>query len=205
MSDRYYIAARRRGTTNSFRRVYPRNRVGHYVWAGPWGATLVRTGKAMRVLPASRVQDFKEWCAKRGLEWSLNPVHSYPNSERYSKHYTRRELDCRCGCTTPQQVQRELALTAQVLERVRAKLGVRVPVLSGYRCPTHNARVGGVRNSQHLTGRAFDLNIPAITAQGVPRDRIVQALLDERSLNGVGSYPQGGLHGDRRNPPRVRW
>jgi len=43
------------------------------------------------------------------------------------------------------------------LERVRALYGAPLRVTSGYRTSEHNARVGGVRNSEHLRGRAADL------------------------------------------------
>lgn len=31
-----------------------------------------------------------------------------------------------------------------------------LPPTSGYRCPKHNAAVGGAKNSEHLRARAFD-------------------------------------------------
>lgn len=43
------------------------------------------------------------------------------------------------------------------LQRIREKFGA-VRINSGYRTPTHNAKVGGVRNSQHVQGRAADIN-----------------------------------------------
>lgn len=44
------------------------------------------------------------------------------------------------------------------LERLRASKGARpLRIVSGYRSPTTNAAVGGARNSQHLYGRAADI------------------------------------------------
>ena len=42
-------------------------------------------------------------------------------------------------------------------QKIRDALGVPVRVNSGYRCPAHNASVGGVRNSKHVLGMAADL------------------------------------------------
>lgn len=43
------------------------------------------------------------------------------------------------------------------LERLRSRIGKPIPILSGYRCPEHNAEVGGAPRSQHLYGRAADI------------------------------------------------
>jgi zinc D-Ala-D-Ala carboxypeptidase len=60
-----------------------------------------------------------------------------------------------------------LKRTAELLEVVRAALGFPIYVTSGYRCPALNAAVGGVANSQHMTGQAADFIIPAF---GQPRE-----------------------------------
>lgn len=48
-------------------------------------------------------------------------------------------------------------LVANVLDQAREKLGMPITVNSGYRCPKHNAEVGGVANSQHMKGEAADI------------------------------------------------
>lgn len=48
-------------------------------------------------------------------------------------------------------------LITEVLEPARRALGAPIIVTSGYRCPALNKAVGGVSNSQHLTGQAADL------------------------------------------------
>ena len=49
----------------------------------------------------------------------------------------------------------------RVCNEIRRRLGVPVEIVtaggSGVRCPTHNANVGGMANSLHLTGNAADL------------------------------------------------
>lgn len=58
------------------------------------------------------------------------------------------------------QVSKNLTVTAQMLEQVRTLLGHPIQVTSGFRCPTLNARVGGVSNSAHLYGMAADILCP---------------------------------------------
>ena len=40
---------------------------------------------------------------------------------------------------------------------LRERIGVPLVVLSGFRCPTHNTKVGGVPRSKHMEGDAVDL------------------------------------------------
>jgi len=53
-------------------------------------------------------------------------------------------------------------LCENVLEPLRQHLGVPVIISSGYRCPPLNKAVGGVRNSQHMTGEAADIYLPSL-------------------------------------------
>ena len=50
------------------------------------------------------------------------------------------------------------ALVDEVLDPARRKLGKPIVVNSGFRCPIHNTAVGGVYNSQHVSGQAADVH-----------------------------------------------
>ncbi len=87
-----------------------------------------------------------------------------------------------------------------LLESLRAACGNRPLVItSGYRCPRHNAAIGGVSNSQHLLGNAAD-----IVVAGVSPAR-VYAIADELlgDAGGVGRYARF-THVDVRGW-RARW
>ena len=58
------------------------------------------------------------------------------------------------------------ALVHQVLQPLRDAMGHQVKIGSGYRCPRLNAAVGGVKNSQHMTGEAADLCIDGDMQKG---------------------------------------
>jgi hypothetical protein len=47
------------------------------------------------------------------------------------------------------------------LDEFRHKLGMPVKITSSYRSPEHNAKVGGVKNSFHMLGRAVDIECPS--------------------------------------------
>jgi zinc D-Ala-D-Ala carboxypeptidase len=73
-----------------------------------------------------------------------------------SQEAARRGID-----NTPDMAtQTELQKTAELLEKVRARLERPILVSSGYRCPTLNRAVNGAPNSAHLWGGACDFTSP---------------------------------------------
>ena len=74
------------------------------------------------------------------------------------RYFEMREFACKCCGQLPPSAEQNLqALVDHVLDPARERLGMPITVNSGYRCPTHNAKVGGVKNSQHLKGEAADI------------------------------------------------
>lgn len=72
----------------------------------------------------------------------------------------------------PPDVQDNLRrLVQEVLDPLRAELGVPVRVTSGYRSPEVNAAVGGSRTSRHMLGLAAD-----VKAKGFHARQIVECL-----------------------------
>jgi len=43
------------------------------------------------------------------------------------------------------------------LERLRAEVGKPLTIVSGSRCVAYNRQVGGIKTSQHISGRAADI------------------------------------------------
>jgi len=117
--------------------------------------------------------------------------------ERVSPHFWRREFVCRCcgECVIDGKL-------LEGLEALRAKGGIPVCVLSGYRCVRHNREVGGSPKSQHCVGRAADIAIAGVGPGGV-FEWAEQVPIFARG--GIGLYPWGGfVHVDVGPGPR-RW
>lgn len=76
-----------------------------------------------------------------------------------SEHFSLSEFRCKCGCG---QVIVVPALI-ELLEYVREFSGFPIIITSGYRCPDHNAAVGGEPSSAHLTGEAADIAVHSDT------------------------------------------
>lgn len=77
-----------------------------------------------------------------------------------SKNLWSSEVMCQGnGCCDESIICKRMVETFQ---KIRDDYGGAIEIAtaggSGYRCSTHNAEVGGARNSLHLTGSAFDLH-----------------------------------------------
>lgn len=112
-----------------------------------------------------------------------------------TEHFSRKEFECPCGCGYS-DVDMQLV---ELLEGVRKALGRQIKVTSGCRCETHNANVGGSQNSQHLKGKAADIQI-----DGLP-PYMAYKHFDDKFPNrlGVGRY-SAHIHVDVR-PFSYRW
>lgn len=92
-------------------------------------------------------------------------------------------------------------LLLETLDAIRERYGEPVRVTSGVRCAEHNRRVGGVPNSEHLTGEAADLAVP----NGTARFYLITAALAVGVIRlGIGStFVHVGV--SRRHPQGVIW
>lgn len=81
-----------------------------------------------------------------------------------------------------------------------AKLNIPgLEVVSGYRDPARNARVGGAKGSQHIHGNAIDINIDKLSDED--RARVIDTAY-KAGARGIGIYPGGrSLHFDVRETP----
>lgn len=70
---------------------------------------------------------------------------------------TARKID---NTPSEQVISNLTLLCEQVLEPLRVHFNCPIIISSGYRSPALNKAVGGVKNSQHMTGEAADIHLP---------------------------------------------
>lgn len=88
----------------------------------------------------------------------------------------------------------------EALEVLRNACGDKpVTVISGYRSPAYNAKVGGEIHSQHLLGKAADIVIRGVTPQVVQAMALRMHSHGRMRIGGLGSYEQF-THIDVREP-----
>lgn len=115
-----------------------------------------------------------------------------------TKHFTLAELTASGKARSlgldntpaPELVPR-LVRTAEMLERIRATLGVPVIVTSGYRAPAVNRAVGGVTSSDHIQGHAADIVAPGYGTA----TQIARTLAPLVSTLGIGQLALEGVKG----------
>lgn len=106
-------------------------------------------------------------------------------------HFTWEELGA-----PPKHLRPNARRLAHRLEDLRARHGGRpLPVISGYRSPAHNARVGGAPHSLHLRAAAADIPYGYATVE--------EAIMS--GFTGIGSKGPWAVHVDVRPGPLARW
>lgn len=119
-------------------------------------------------------------------------VHKAVKGTKLSAHFNETEFACKGDgmvCTIAP------ALIAK-LEQLREKLGP-ITILSGYRSPDWNKKIGGAPKSQHMEGTAADIQVRGKT----PKE--VAAIAEKIGFGGIGIYPTF-THVDAR-AGKARW
>ena len=113
-----------------------------------------------------------------------------------------REFRCRDGSDAIMIDQTLVVL----LQAIREHFNKPITITSGYRTAAHNAAVGGAKSSQHLLGKAADIQVADTTVEAVAA--YAESLMPD--WGGVGRYPvktgrtKGWVHVDTR-PNKSRW
>jgi uncharacterized protein YcbK (DUF882 family) len=122
-----------------------------------------------------------------------------------TKNFKLKEFECKCGCDMPLEVYENIIKLASQLQFLRDYTGRPITINSAYRCPEHNAKVGGSKTSQHLLGKAADITIQSLKPAEVYA--LIEDLIDMGHLlqGGLGLYEEKGfVHYDIRKT-KARW
>lgn len=61
-----------------------------------------------------------------------------------------------------EEVLMEIQKLAGQLQHIRDFIRKPIKLTNAYRCPEHNKKVGGVSNSQHILGKAADIQVSGL-------------------------------------------
>ena len=123
-------------------------------------------------------------------------------AKKLAPGFTVREFRCRDGSDS---IMIDDALVV-LLQCIREHFQKPVTITSGYRTSTHNAAVGGSKSSQHLLGKAADIQVADISVEAVAS--YAESLMT--NWGGIGRYPvkagrtKGWVHVDTR-ANKSRW
>ena len=120
-----------------------------------------------------------------------------------TKNFTKEEFDCNDGSEMPINVYHNMVKVANQLQALRDELGKPIQVNSAWRSEEYNASIGGVKNSQHIMGRAADIVIKGMTPIEV--SKIIEELISKGDMlqGGLGIY-SSFVHYDIRGT-KARW
>ena len=110
-------------------------------------------------------------------------------------HFNESEFMCKCGCRG-NNIHHELM---QKIDVARGHAGVPFKITSGYRCPRHNKKIGGVDDSAHVMGYAADIAVGDSHQAFCIMDGLIRA-----GFNRIGVYDTF-IHADcdPTKPPKV--
>lgn len=107
-----------------------------------------------------------------------------------TRHFSWHEFRCHDGTPVPPEYGKNVKVLCEQLEVIRHALGdVKVYIVSGYRTPSWNAKVGGAPKSQHLLAKAADIRVHGYTPEQIRE--VILDLIDKGKImqGGVGLYP----------------
>jgi uncharacterized protein YcbK (DUF882 family) len=109
------------------------------------------------------------------------------SKQMLSEHFSRAELVCHC-CNRIGNDPVSLKKLLKHLEQLRKLAGnMPINITSAYRCPKHNAEIGGVPNSYHCQNMAVDLWIPGKSLNQIA------SLARSAGFTGIGKYWNAGF------------
>lgn len=122
---------------------------------------------------------------------------------KLTDNFNLSEFRSKDGANFPKDVFKNIQELANNLQVIRDNIKVPITITSGYRSPSHNAKIKGARNSFHVKGMAVDLQARGFT----PKDlaAAIEFLIDSGAIKqgGIGIY-RTWVHYDTRGT-KARW
>ena len=120
-----------------------------------------------------------------------------------TKNFNINEFECHDGTGVPWNLVENVQKLADNLQVLRDTLDKPVHIISGYRNPTYNKRVGGAKNSYHMKAMAGDIRVNGMTPKAIRAT--IEILIAEGKMQqgGLGLY-KTFVHYDNRGR-KARW
>ena len=118
----------------------------------------------------------------KGVENTTMATNTYKKGQKtkLSENFNSSEFDCHgSGCCSETIINPKLV---EYVQKIRDHFGKSITVTSGYRCPTHNKRIGGATGSRHSKGDAADIVVSGVA----PRE--VAKYAESIGIKGIGLY-----------------
>lgn len=120
-----------------------------------------------------------------------------------TKNFSKEEFDCNDGSEMPINIYHNMVKVANQLQVLRDLINKPIQINSAWRSEEYNLSIGGVKDSQHIMGRAADIAI-----KGMPSLEVfntIERLIEQGDMlqGGLGLY-DSFVHYDIRST-KARW
>jgi len=110
------------------------------------------------------------------------------HSQKLTENFNLSEFKCRDGSSVPDEMLENVQLLCDNLQVLRDHIGKPIRVISGYRSPKYNRRIGGAKKSQHMISKAADIKVSGMSPAEV-KAAIIDLIKDGKMMKGgVGLY-----------------
>ena len=107
---------------------------------------------------------------------------------KLTEYFSLHEFRCRDGSDVPEELMENVKELAENLQVLREYIQKPITVISGYRSPEYNKKIGGARRSHHMLAKAGDLIVKDMTPDEV-KAAIVHLIKEGKmKKGGVGLY-----------------
>jgi len=122
---------------------------------------------------------------------------------KLTENFSLEEFNCKDGNEVPEHLIPNIKELAKNLQILRDELKCAIHINSGFRTPEYNLKIGGVKSSQHLLGKAADITARNYSPEEVANK--IEGLISEGKMQdgGLGRY-KGFTHYDVRGN-HARW
>jgi uncharacterized protein YcbK (DUF882 family) len=120
-----------------------------------------------------------------------------------TNNFNLQEFECKGNYKIPDKYLKNIFEVAKNLQVLRNEIMQPIKINSAYRSKEHNAIIGGVKNSQHLKGKAVDIAVKGMKTVDLylTIERLIKA--GEMKQGGLGLY-KNFVHYDIRGK-KARW
>lgn len=120
-----------------------------------------------------------------------------------TKNFSLEEFQCHDGVCPEGALLENIQELAENLQVLRDHLKKPIQIISGYRHPEYNKKIGGAKQSQHMEARAADIKVAGMAPAEVHAAILKLIKAGEMKQGGLGKYSTF-VHYDTRGTA-ARW
>ena len=109
-------------------------------------------------------------------------------SRQLTKNFNLSEFRCRDGSDVPDEYMEYVECLAENLQVLRDHINRPIRVISGYRSPPYNRKIGGAKKSQHMVAKAADIKVTGMHPDEVRQEILTLIREGKMAVGGVGRY-----------------